>query len=279
MALKSYKPTSPARRGTSVVDYGKLDAVEPLSALTVKLKRHSGRNNLGRITMRHQGGGARRHYRIVDFLRDKREIPGRVEFIEYDPNRTAFIARVLFADGERRYMLCPEGLRRGDKIVASAEADIKPGNALPLTRIPPGTTIHNIELKPGKGGQVARSAGSMAVLLGRVDGYAQIRMPSGEMRRVREDCFACIGQVSNSEHFNVTVGKAGRSRWLGIRPTVRGVAQNPVDHPHGGGEGKTSGGRHPVTPWAQPTKGYKTRKNKRTDKDIIRRRNAKKIQA
>ena len=213
---------------------------------------------------------------MVDFKRTKREIAGKVEYIEYDPNRTAFIARILYTDGERAYILAPNKLKKGDVIIASNKADVKPGNAMPLKNIPMGTSLHNVELKAGKGGQLGRSAGTSIQLVGRVDGYAQLKLPSGELRRVREECFATIGTVSNSDHGNITLGKAGRKRWLGVRPTVRGVAMNPVDHPHGGGEGRTSGGRHPVSPWAVPTKGHKTRKNKRTDKDIIRRRGKKK---
>jgi large subunit ribosomal protein L2 len=275
MAIKQYKPTSASQRGTSVVDYSVLDRVEPFRPLVESTKRSGGRNNTGRITVRHIGGGARRHYRLIDFKRDKRDISGRVEYIEYDPNRTAFIARIVYKDGERRYILAPDGLKKGDEVLAAATVDVKPGNAMPLKSIPFGTPVHNIEMKVGKGGQLARSAGVSAQLVGRVDGYAQIRMPSGEMRRVREECYATIGVVSNSDHFNVKIGKAGRTRWLGIRPTVRGVAMNPVDHPHGGGEGRTSGGRHPCSPWAVQTKGHKTRHNKRTDKDIIRHRNRK----
>jgi large subunit ribosomal protein L2 len=275
MAIKQYKPTSASQRGTSVVDYSVLDRVEPFRPLVESTKRNGGRNNTGHITVRHQGGGARRHYRLIDFKRNKRDISGRVEYIEYDPNRTAFIARIVYKDGERRYILAPDGLKKGDEVLAANNVDVKPGNAMPLKNIPFGTPVHNIEMKVGKGGQLARSAGVSAQLVGRVDGYAQIRMPSGEMRRVREECYATIGVVSNSDHFNVKIGKAGRTRWLGIRPTVRGVAMNPVDHPHGGGEGRTSGGRHPCTPWAVQTKGHKTRHNKRTDKDIIRRRNSK----
>lgn len=275
MAIKQYKPTSASQRGTSVVDYSVLDKVEPFRPLLESTKRSGGRNNTGRITVRHVGGGARHHYRIIDFKRDKREIGGKVEYIEYDPNRTAFIARIVYKDGERRYILAPDGLKKGDEIIAANLVDVKAGNAMPLKNIPFGTPVHNIEMKAGKGGQMARSAGVSAQLVGRVDGYAQLRLPSGEMRRVREECYATIGTVSNSDHFNVKIGKAGRTRWLGVRPTVRGVAMNPVDHPHGGGEGRTSGGRHPCTPWAVQTKGHKTRHNKRTDKDIIRRRNRK----
>ncbi|MEL6846115.1 MAG: 50S ribosomal protein L2, partial [Bacteroidota bacterium] len=218
----------------------------------------------------------RRHYRIIDFKRNKVGVAGKVEYIEYDPNRTAFIARILYSDGERRYILAPDGLKKGDQVLVAEKVDVKPGNATALKNLPLGTAVHNIEMKAGKGGQMARSAGASAQLIGRVDGYAQLKLPSGEMRRVREECIATIGVVSNSDHFNVDLGKAGRKRWKGIRPTVRGVAMNPVDHPHGGGEGRTSGGRHPVSPWAVPTKGHKTRHNKRTDRDIIRRRNKKK---
>jgi large subunit ribosomal protein L2 len=276
MAIKQFKPTSPSRRGASVVSYKELDKVAPLKSLLDTVKKHGGRNNTGRITVRHQGGGVKRHYRMVDFKRTKREIAGKVEYIEYDPNRTAFIARILYTDGERAYILAPNKLKKGDLIIASNKADVKPGNAMPLKNIPMGTSLHNVELKAGKGGQLGRSAGTSIQLVGRVDGYAQLKLPSGELRRVREECFATIGTVSNSDHGNITLGKAGRKRWLGVRPTVRGVAMNPVDHPHGGGEGRTSGGRHPVSPWAVPTKGHKTRKNKRTDKDIIRRRGKKK---
>lgn len=271
MATKQYKSTSPGRRGMSTVDYSHLDKVEPLASLTVSLKKHAGRNNQGRITVRHKGGGSRQKYRIIDWKRDKKDIPGVVETIEYDPNRTAFIAKVLYTDGERRYIIAPEQLKKGMKVVSSDKADVKVGNAMPLKSIPYGVDIHNVELKPGGGSKMVRSAGARCQLVGRVDGWAQLKMPSGEMRRVQEECMATIGSVSNQDQINVSIGKAGRSRWLGIRPTVRGVAMNPIDHPHGGGEGKTSGGRHPVSPWAQPTKGYKTRKNKRTDKDIIRR--------
>ena len=276
MAIIQYKPTSPSRRGTSVVSYRELDKVAPYAPLVVAKKKNGGRNNTGRITVRHRGGGVRRHYRIIDFKRNKIDIEGKVEYIEYDPNRTAFIARILYKDGERRYILAPDGLKKGDPVLTATSVDVKPGNATALSNIPLGTAVHNIEMKAGKGGQLARSAGASAQLIGRVDGYAQLKLPSGEMRRVREECYATIGSVSNSDHFNIDLGKAGRRRWKGIRPTVRGVAMNPVDHPHGGGEGRTSGGRHPVSPWAVPTKGHKTRQNKRTDKDIIRRRKKKK---
>jgi large subunit ribosomal protein L2 len=272
MGIKIYKATSPGRRNMTVNDYSVIDQVEPLKNLTVNLQKHSGRNNNGRITVRHRGGGVKRKYRIIDFKRDKKEIAGRVEYIEYDPNRTAFIARILYKDGERRYIISPDGLKKGDMVLSSDQADIKPGNSLPLKNIPLGTMIHNVEMKAGKGGQLARAAGSFCQLAGRTDGYAQLKMPSGELRIIPETCLATIGVVSNLDNINVKWGKAGKSRWKGIRPTVRGVAMNPVDHPHGGGEGKTSGGRHPVSPWALPTKGYKTRCNKRTDKYIISRR-------
>ncbi len=276
MAIRQYKPTTSSRRGMSVVDYRSvIDKVEPLKSLIVSKTKINGRNNQGRVTVRHKGGGVKRHYRLVDFKRDKREIVGKVEYIEYDPNRTAFIARVLYKDGERRYILAPEGLKKGMEVVAGTKTDVKVGNAMPLENIPFGTTVHNVEMHPGKGGQLARTAGSSCQLVVVAGAYAQLRMPSGEMRKVAKECYASIGQVSNADSSNVSYGKAGRKRWLGIRPTVRGVVMNPVDHPHGGGEGRTSGGRHPCSPWAQPTKGYRTRKNKRTDKYIIRRRYAK----
>ncbi len=276
MALKLYKPTSPGQRGRIGIDYSEIDKVAPYAPLVFGQKSKGGRNNLGRITVRHQGGGVKKKLRMVDFKRGKRDIEGRVEYIEYDPNRTAFIARILYKDGERRYILAPQGLKKGDLIIASDEgADVIVGNAMPLAKVPVGTSIHNIEMRPGKGGQMVRSAGSQAQLVGRLDGHAQLRMPSGEMRRVPDSCFATIGAVSNSDHANTNIGKAGRVRWKGVRPTVRGVAMNPVDHPHGGGEGRTSGGRHPVSPWAWKTKGKKTRKNKRTSKNIIRDRRMK----
>ena len=272
MGIKLFKGRTPGQRGMAIVDYSHLDKVEPFKPLVSSLKNKSGRNNNGRITVRHRGGRVKRAYRLIDFKRNKLNISGRVEYLEYDPNRTAFIARILYKDGERRYIIQPDGLKKGDHVIASEKADIKPGNALPLKYIPVGTIIHNVEMKPGKGGQLARSAGNSCQLAGRNEGYAQIKLPSGELRKVPENCFATIGVVSNSDHGNTKLGKAGKSRKLGIRPTVRGVAMNPVDHPHGGGEGRTSGGRHPVTPWAVPTKGHKTRKNKRTSKLIIKRR-------
>ena len=272
MAIKLFKSTSPGQRGRAIVDYKDLDRVEPLKSLTGKVKKNGGRNNLGRITVRHQGGGTKKTYRLLDFKRNKLDVPGKVEFVEYDPNRTCFIARVLYVDGERRYIICPDGLKKGDAVLSADVADIKSGNAMKVKNIPVGTMIHNLELKPGKGGQLARSAGSYCQLAGKTDGHVQIKLPSGELRKIPEDCKATIGIVGNTDHLNINIGKAGRKRWMGVRPTVRGVAMNPVDHPHGGGEGKTSGGRHPVSPWAMPTKGYKTRKNKRTQKMIIKRR-------
>lgn len=275
MALKIYKPVTAGRRSASVVDYSHLDKVEPEKSLTEALHIANGRNNQGRITVRHKGGGVRRHYRKIDWRRDKVGIPGKVETLEYDPNRTAFIAKVLYSDGERRYILAADGLAKANPVISEDVGDIKTGNCLPLKSIPFGTFIHNVELRPGKGGQLARSAGVFCQLVGRVDGYAQIRLPSGEMRRVPESCRATIGQVSNKDHFNETIGKAGRQRWMGIRPTVRGMTMNPCDHPHGGGEGRSKGGKHPTSPWGQLAKGYKTRKNKRTAKDIIRDRRVK----
>jgi large subunit ribosomal protein L2 len=269
MGIKIYKSITPGLRNSSIVDYSGLDKVRPEKSLTVNLKKHGGRNNLGRITVRHQGGGAKRAYRIIDFRRDKTGIVGKVESVEYDPNRTAFIAKILYPDGERRYILAPDGLEKGSSVVSDVLTDVQPGNTMLLKNIPLGTVIHNVEMKPGKGGQISRSAGSSCQLAGKTGDYVQIKMPSGELRKVPSNCLATIGSVSNQDHSNRKLGKAGRKRWLGIRPTVRGVAMNPVDHPHGGGEGRTSGGRHPVSPWALPTKGYKTRNNKRTQKMII----------
>jgi large subunit ribosomal protein L2 len=272
MGIKKLSPTSPARRYQTYLTNDELTTSEPYKPLLSTKKRTSGRNNLGKMTVRHRGGGHKRHYRIVDFKRDKTGIPGKVATLEYDPNRSARIALINYVDGEKRYILAPVGLQVGQSILSGPEADILTGNALPIKNIPLGTQVHNIELKPGKGGQMARSAGSFAQLVAKEGGMAQLRLPSGEIRLVSVDCMATVGQVGNVEHENVSVGKAGRTRWKGIRPTVRGVAMNPVDHPHGGGEGKTSGGRHPVTPWGQPTRGYKTRNNKRTDKFIVKRR-------
>jgi len=272
MGIKKLTPTSPARRYQTYLTKEEVTATEPYKPLTEPKKRTSGRNNLGHISVRHRGGGHKRLYRIIDFKRDKVGIPAKVATIEYDPNRSAHIALLNYVDGEKRYIIAPNGLQVGQTVVSGPDADIIVGNALPLKNIPLGTQVHNIELKPGKGGQMARSAGSSAQLIAKEGGYAQVRLPSGEVRRVLIDCMATIGQVGNIDHENISIGKAGRSRWLGRRPAVRGVAMNPVDHPHGGGEGKTSGGRHPVTPWGQPTRGYKTRNNKRTDKYIVRRR-------
>ncbi len=277
MAMKTYKPTSPARRQMTNVDYSCLSKDAPERSLLTTIKKNAGRNSYGRITVRHQGGGNRNKYRIIDFKRNKLDVPAAVTSIQYDPNRTAFIALLQYEDGEKAYILCPEGLKVGDQVVSGAAADIKPGNALPLENIPVGTVIHNIELYPGKGGQLVRSAGSSAQLMAKENGYAQIRMPSGEVRLIRLNCKATIGVVSNGEHANVSIGKAGRKRHMGIRPTVRGSVMNPCDHPHGGGEGKSPIGRSgPVTPWGKPTLGYKTRSKKaKTDKFIVKRRNAK----
>ncbi len=274
MAIKGFKPTSPGRRFQTVSTFEEITATRPEPSLVVILKKTGGRNNLGRITSRRRGGGHKRFYRIIDFKRNKLSVPAKVATIEYDPNRSARIALLHYVDGEKRYILAPDGLKVGDTVVAGADADIQVGNALPLQNIPPGTPIHNIELKKGKGGQIVRSAGTSAVIMAKEKGYAQVRLPSGEVRLVLLECLATIGVVGNSDHGNIKIGKAGRSRWLGRRPKVRGVAMNPVDHPHGGGEGRTSGGRHPVTPWGVPTKGYKTRKKgKPSDKYIVRRRN------
>jgi large subunit ribosomal protein L2 len=272
MPIKKYKPTSPGRRFQTRMERSSSTTNAPYKPLVRGTVRHGGRDNRGMIAVRHQGGGHKRRYREIDFRRDKIGIPARVERIEYDPNRSADIALVCYSDGERRYILAPAGLAPGQTVVSSPEADIQPGNALPLRAIPLGTTLHNVELRPGKGGQLARSAGTGAQLVAKEGRYALLRLPSGEMRQVLAECYASVGQVGNLDHENQSIGKAGRARWLGRRPTVRGVAMNPVDHPHGGGEGKTSGGRHPVTPWGQPTKGAKTRNNPRTDRFIVRRR-------
>ncbi|MEN6520822.1 MAG: 50S ribosomal protein L2 [Armatimonadota bacterium] len=273
MALKQFKPTSPGRRYFTVSTFEEVTKKEPEKSLTKPIKRTGGRNAQGKLTMRHVGGGHKRAYRIIDFKRDKAEVPGKVTAIEYDPNRSARIALVVYADGEKRYILAPIGIKVGDSIVASDGADIKPGNAMPLSKIPVGTMVHNIELSPGKGGQLARSAGSGAQLMAKEGKYAALRLPSGEMRNVLATCKATIGQVGNTDHENISLGKAGRSRWLGIRPTVRGVVMNPRDHPHGGGEGKSPIGRKsPSTPWGKPALGHKTRKKKMSDKLIIRRR-------
>ena len=278
MSIKTYKPTTPSRRHMSVSGFDGVDKhAKPQKELVEVLKKHSGRNSYGRITVRHQGGGNRKKYRVIDFKRDKMDVPATVLRLEYDPNRSAYIALVEYTDGERRYILAPVGLNVGDTVLSSAAADIKPGNALPLANIPVGTVIHNIELYPGKGAQLVRSAGVAAQLMAKENGMATVRLPSGEYRKVRLNCIACIGQVGNVDHANIAVGKAGRKRHMGIRPTVRGSVMNPCDHPHGGGEGKAPVGRPgPVTPWGKPAMGYKTRKKKNpTDKMIVKRRNAK----
>ena len=272
MALKTFKPTTPGRRQLVQVDRSELWKGKPEKALTEGLRSKGGRNNTGRITMRWRGGGHKRRYRLIDFKRTKFDMAATVERLEYDPNRTAFIALIAYADGEKNYIIAPQRLAVGDQVIAGEKVDIKPGNAMPLKNIPVGTIVHNVELKVGKGAQLARSAGTYVQLVGKDQGYAQLRLSSGELRMVRGECMATIGAVSNPDQQNVSLGKAGRSVWLGRRPSVRGVAMNPVDHPHGGGEGKTSGGRHPVTPWGKPTKGKKTRSNKKTDRLIMRRR-------
>ncbi|MCK5574201.1 MAG: 50S ribosomal protein L2 [Sphingomonadales bacterium] len=272
MALKTYKPNTPGQRGLVQVSREGLWKGKPVKGLTEGLTKSGGRNNTGRITMRHRGGGHKRTYRMVDFKRQKWDVVGTVERLEYDPNRTAFIALVKYEDGELAYILAPQRLAEGDKVVASEKADVKPGNAMPLKNIPIGTIIYNVEMKPKKGGQIARSAGTFAQLVGRDGSYSIVRLSSGEQRIILGECMASIGAVSNPDNQNITLAKAGRSRWLGRRPSVRGVAMNPVDHPHGGGEGRTSGGRHPVTPWGKPTKGKKTRTNKKSNKFIVRSR-------
>ncbi|MEO7148528.1 MAG: 50S ribosomal protein L2 [Rhodanobacteraceae bacterium] len=272
MALITPKPTSPGRRGMVRVATPGLHKGAPYAPLTEAQSKTGGRNHYGRITVRHHGGGHKQHYRIIDFKRDKEGIACRVERLEYDPNRTAHIALLLYVDGERRYIVAPKGVQVGDQLMAGRDAPIKAGNSMPLRNIPIGTTVHCIEMKPGKGAQLVRSAGASAQLVARESGYATLRLRSGETRRVQVECGATIGEVGNSEHNLRKLGKAGATRWRGIRPTVRGVVMNPVDHPHGGGEGRTSGGRHPVSPWGTPTKGYKTRNNKRTQKFIVRRR-------
>ena len=277
MALVTYKPTSPSRRQLVTVDRSELHKGGPEKTLVAPLKKSGGRNNTGRITVRHIGGGHKRKYRVIDFKRNKQDVWAEVIHLEYDPNRTAFIALVQYEDGEKAYVLAPRRLKAGDKIIAGSKADILPGNALPLKNIPVGTIVHNIELKPGKGGQIARSAGAYAQLIGKDAGYVMVRLASGEQRKILETCMATIGAVSNQDHSNENLGKAGRVRWKGVKPTVRGVAMNPVDHPHGGGEGRTSGGRHPVSPWGMPTKGKRTRQPKKaSNKLIVRRRYANK---
>jgi len=276
MALKQYKPVTPAQRGLVLVDREGLHKGKPVKALTEGLTKSGGRNNKGRITSRRRGGGHKRTYRMVDFKRTKWNVPATVERLEYDPNRTAFIALIKYEDGEVAYILAPQRLAPGDTVIAGEKVDVKPGNVMPLASMPIGTIIHNVEMKAGKGGQMARAAGAYAQLIGRDRGYAQLRLSSGEVRVVRVECVATVGAVSNPDNQNIKLAKAGRNRWLGRRPSVRGVAMNPVDHPHGGGEGRTSGGRHPVTPWGKPTKGKKTRSNKETDKLIIRSRHERK---
>jgi len=271
MALKQFNPVTPSLRGTVLIDRSELHKGKPVKGLTVGKSHSGGRNNHGRTTSFFRGGGHKQSYRIVDFKRRKADVPAVVERLEYDPNRTAFIALIKYQDGELSYILAPQRLKVGDAVVSGAKVDIKPGNAMPLGAIPVGTIIHNIELKQGAGGKVARAAGTYSQLVGKDAGYAQVKLQSGELRVVRAECMATVGAVSNADNMNQHIGKAGRNRWLGRRPHNRGVVMNPVDHPHGGGEGRTSGGRHPVTPWGKPTKGAKTRKNKRTDKLIIRR--------
>jgi large subunit ribosomal protein L2 len=275
MALKAYRPITPSLRQLVLVDRSDLYKGKPVKKLTEGLTKSGGRNNTGRITARRMGGGHKRSYRLVDFKRRKFNVPGTVERLEYDPNRTAFIALIRYEDGELAYILAPQRLKVGDSVISGERVDIKPGNAMPLKSIPVGTIVHNVELKPGKGGQMARAAGTYVQLVGRDQGYAQLKLSSGELRVVRGECMATMGAVSNPDQANINLGKAGRNRWLGKRPAVRGVAMNPIDHPHGGGEGRTSGGRHPVTPWGKPTKGKKTRNNKSTDKFIVRRRHQK----
>ncbi|MBN1222832.1 MAG: 50S ribosomal protein L2 [Candidatus Aminicenantes bacterium] len=273
MGIKTYRPTTSSLRHRTGLTYDELTSSQPHKPLLQPLKKSGGRNSLGRISMRHRGGGHKRTYRIIDFKRDKIDIPGIVETVEYDPNRSAFISLIKYKDGERRYILTPHNLKVGQSILSSNKlVDILPGNAMPLRFIPLGTVVHNIEMKNGKGGQIAKSAGTGAQILAKEGDYAQIRMPSSEIRKIHLDCRATIGEVSNPDHQNISIGKAGRTRWKGRRPHVRGTAMNPIDHPHGGGEGKAKGGRHPVSPWGQPTKGYKTRRNKRTANFIVRRR-------
>src|SRR5512139_376437 len=272
MPVKTYNPTSPGRRFQTTSTFEEVTRSTPEKSLVVKTSQSGGKNNRGKITVRYRSGWHKKKYRIIDFRREKFGVPATVAHIEYDPNRSARIALLHYADGEKRYILCPVGLSVGDTVLAGAGADIKPGNALPIRNIPVGTLVHNIELKVGKGGQIARSAGSVAQILAKEGSYAHLRLASGEVRLVFIECMATIGQVGNVDHEKVSIGKAGRNRWKGVRPTVRGVVMNPVDHPHGGGEGRSSGGRHPCTPWGKPTKGYKTRKNPSTDKYIVKRR-------
>jgi large subunit ribosomal protein L2 len=271
MGIKTFSPRSAGLRGKTGYDFSEITKAKPEKSLTAPLRKKAARNNTGQITVRHVGGGHKRRYRLIDFKRNKLEVPAKVVAIEYDPNRTSRIALISYADGEKAYIIAPVGLNVGDSVVSSAKADIKPGNTLPLSAIPVGTTIHNVELRPGKGAQICRGAGSSAVLLGKEEQYCLVRLPSGEIKKVLSVCRASIGQVGNTDNENIALGKAGKSRWLGIRPSVRGMAMNPVDHPLGGGEG-VGKGHHPVTPWGQPCKGYKTRHNKRTDSSIVKRR-------
>jgi len=272
MALRTFKPATPGLRQLVIVDRSELYKGKPEKSLTVGLTKTGGRDNFGHVTSRRIGGGHKRKYRVIDFKRNKFDCEATVERIEYDPNRTSFIALINYEDGEKAYILAPQRLKAGDKVISSEKADIKPGNAMPLKSMPVGTIVHNVELRSGKGGQLVRSAGCYAQVVGKDGGYAQLKLSSGELRIVREECLATVGAVSNPDNQNVSLGKAGRARWLGARPVSRGVAMNPVDHPHGGGEGRTSGGRHPVTPWGKPTKGAKTRSNKKTDRFIMRSR-------
>ena len=276
MAIRKLKPVTPTQRFRTVADFSEITRTEPEKSLLEPLTKKGGRNNRGRITVRHRGGGHKRRYRKIDFKRNKHEVPAKVFSIEYDPNRSARICLLHYIDGEKRYILWPKGVQVGDQILAGAQVPFNPGNALPLENIPLGTLVHNIELNIGKGGQMARSAGSFAQVMAKEGDYVTLRLPSGEVRMVHARCYATIGEVGNAEHENIVSGKAGRSRWLGRRPTVRGVAMNPVDHPHGGGEGRTSGGRHPVSPWGMPTKGFKTRKKQPSDAFIVRRRKVEK---
>jgi large subunit ribosomal protein L2 len=276
MALKTYKPMTPGQRNLVLVDRSNLWKGRPVKALTEGLISKGGRNNMGRITARRRGGGHKRLYRVVDFKRNKVDISATIERIEYDPNRTAYIALLRYEDGEQSYILAPQRVAVGDKVISGDQVDVKPGNAMPLANTPIGTIVHNVEMKLGKGGQIARAAGTYVQLVGRDSGYAILRLNSGETRMVRAECMATVGAVSNPDNANIKLGKAGRKRWMGKRPSVRGVAMNPVDHPHGGGEGRTSGGRHPVTPWGKPTKGKRTRSNRRTDKHIVRSRHLRK---
>jgi len=275
MAIKIYKPTTPSRRAMTGYSFEEITKDTPERSLTVIRKAHAGRNNMGRVTVRHQGGGSRQYIRIIDYKRDKKDIPARVSAIEYDPNRTARLALLTYTDGEKRYIIAPVGLKVNDTIISGPTAEIRPGNSLPIANIPVGTLVHNIELSEGKGGQLVRSAGTSAQLIAKEGDFAQIRMPSGEVRLVRQKCYATIGQVGNSDHSNIKLGKAGRKRHMGVKPTVRGTAMSPRDHPHGGGEGRQPVGMPgPKSPWGKPTRGYRTRRNKKTDQYIVRRRNA-----